>query len=47
MNDNDIVESDVLKGLTLRAFNMDYNLTKKEIYKHLTDLRDQIKEAVF
>ncbi len=47
MNDNDIIGSDVLKGLTHHAFNMDYNQTKKEIYKHLINLRDQIKEAIF
>lgn len=46
MKERDIVEDDILKGLTNKVFDMDYRLTKKLIYKILGALCTQIKEVI-
>lgn len=47
MRENEIITNDVLKGLTNKAFNMNYETAKKELYKILKDLTNQIKEIIF
>lgn len=47
MNENEIMEDDLLKGLTYKAFNMDYISLKKEIYKILKELTVQIESYIF
>lgn len=42
----DIAENDALKGLTNKAFNMDYISTKELIYKYLNELCAQIKKVI-
>ena len=44
MRESDIVENDVLKGLTKKAFNMDYISTKELVFKYLEELCMQIKK---
>ena len=46
LDEIDIDKSDVLKGLTNKAFNMDYYNTKKLLYKSLFDLCEQIKNTI-
>lgn len=46
MKEEDIIEDDILKGLTDKIFNMDYILVKKLIYKYLGELCMQIKEEI-
>ena len=43
----EINEKDVLKGLTEKAFNMDYFSCKNLLYKYLVDLKSQIEETIF
>lgn len=43
----EINEKDVLKGLTEKAFNMDYFSCKSLLYKCLVDLKSQIEETIF
>ena len=43
MNETDIDQSDILKGLTMKAFNMDYFSCKKQLYSYLGELASQIK----
>ena len=43
----EINEKDVLKGLTEKAFNMDYFSCKDLLYKYLVDLKSQIEETIF
>ena len=38
---------DVLKGLTIKAFGMDYRTAKEMLYKFLSDLAEQIKNIIF
>lgn len=47
MHENDIDEDDLLKGLTMKAFNLSYLETKKRVYGYLVDLANQIKEIIF
>lgn len=42
----DIMDNDVLKGLTNKAFNLDYITAKKLLYGSLHDLAEQIKKAI-
>jgi len=49
MNECDVVENDVLKGLTNKAFNEDYMSIKKQVYryiKYLNELCTQIKKEI-
>lgn len=46
MSECDIIEDDVLKGLTNKAFHLNYSETKELLYKYLNELCTQIKEAV-
>ena len=47
MKEIEINEKDVLKGLTEKAFNMDYFSCKNLLYKCLVDLKSQIEETIF
>lgn len=46
MKEKDIMDNDVLKGLTNKAFNMDYNSSKELLYKYLRNLAEQIKDQI-
>ena len=46
LEENDIIEPDILKGLTVKAFNLDYFETKRQLFKHLLNLRDQIQTNI-
>ena len=47
LKEDDIVENDLLKGLTLKAFNMEYYEAKEFIYSELHALTEKIKEIIF
>lgn len=47
LKETDINEKDVLKGLTEKAFHMDYLSCKNLLYKYLIDLKTQIEETIF
>lgn len=47
LSEDDIIVDDVLKGLTNKAFGMDYDATKRKLYKYLSDLAEQIKYIIF
>lgn len=46
LKEDDIIDNDVLKGLTNKAFNMDYNSAKELLYGYLRDLAEQIKNEI-
>ena len=41
------MEGDVLKGLTNKAFNLNYSDAKDKLYSYLTELTNQIKSEIF
>lgn len=47
LKENEIVDKDILKGLTEKVFNMDYFSCKNLLYKCLGDLKSQIEEQIF
>lgn len=47
LNDDDIIDDDILKGLTKKAFGMDYFTCKRILYGYLQDLIKQIKKYIF
>ncbi len=47
LNEDEIIEDDLLKGLTYKAFDKDYVTTKSELYNALNNLTDQIKQTIF
>lgn len=47
MKETEINEKDVLKGLTEKAFHMDYFFCKSLLYEYLIDLKNQIEETIF
>lgn len=47
LEETDVNEKDVLKGLTEKAFNIDYFSCKNLLYKYLEDLKGQIEETIF
>ena len=47
IKNSDIVQSDLLKGLTIKAFKKDYFEAKEELYKFMNELADQIKMIIF
>lgn len=46
LSEENLIQSDILKGLTNKAFNMDYLVAKKKLYFYLTELVDQIKTEI-
>ena len=36
-----------IKGLTYKAFGMDYNSTKEHLFEYLKELTEQIKYMIF
>lgn len=46
LNEEDIFQDDVLKGLTYKSFNMDYYTAKEKLYGYLNDLSNQIKVMI-
>jgi len=47
LTDDDVDIDDVLKGLTCKAFNMDYYSTKNILYTYLNDLSTEISNFIF
>lgn len=47
LEESDLNEEDPLKGLTKKAFNLNYFDIKNILYEYLTDLANQIKEIIF
>ena len=47
MKESEIDNNDLLKGLTKKAFSLDYYSCKKELYGILDDLKKQIEETIF
>lgn len=46
LSEDDLLQDDVLKGLTNKAFNMDYASAKTELYQYLSELAQQIKSEI-
>lgn len=47
LTEDDVTFNDKLKGLTEKAFNMDYSTAKECLYSYLNDLTAQITEFIF
>lgn len=47
MEAKDIDKTDILKGLTVKAFGMDYYAAKDKLFENLEELKYQIKEFIF
>ena len=47
LSENDLIDDDVLKGLTNKAFNMTYSDAKNKLYFYLTELTNQIESEIF
>ena len=47
MNEKEVIDDDVLKGLTEKTFNLDYLSCKNLLYKYLQELKSQIEETIF
>lgn len=47
LEENEIIDDDIMKGLTYKAFNMDFSSSKQLLYKYLNDLTEQIKADIF
>lgn len=46
MTEKDIMDSDILKGLTMKAFNMEYTVAKQRLFDFLKDLGNQIQNSL-
>lgn len=46
LSDGEIISEDPLKGLTNKAFNMDYVAAKNKLYAYLKELTSQIKASI-
>lgn len=46
LSEGDLIQRDILKGLTQKAFNMDYLVAKEKLYRYLTELTSQIKTEI-
>lgn len=46
LREQEIIEKDILKGLTYKAFNSDYLSTKNRLYTYLNNLSEQIKKTI-
>jgi len=47
LDKDEIISDDILKGLTYKAFGKDYFTVKREIYRILNCLNNQIKKIIF
>ena len=47
LSESDLIDDDVLKGLTNKAFNMNYSDAKDKLFLYLTELTDQIEAEIF
>lgn len=47
IEEKDIVSSDLLKGLTIKAFRLEYGEAKRQLFESLNSLRDQIHKTIF
>ena len=46
LSESDLCLNDPLKGLTQKAFNMDYNVAKEKLYLYLRELVNQVKTII-
>ena len=46
LKETEVVENDVLKGLTDKAFNLDYFSAKEQLYNFLRSLTEQIEGTI-
>lgn len=46
INKSELISNDILKGLTIKAFKLDYISSKKRLFKILNNLSNQIKNYV-
>lgn len=46
IKEKEIIGNDILKGLTNKAFNLDYLTTKKEIFNRLNELESEIEKFI-
>ena len=47
LNEKEVIDDDVLKGLTEKTFNLDYLSCKNLLYKYLQELKSQLEETIF
>ena len=47
LSESDLIDDDVLKGLTNKAFSMTYSEAKDKLYFYLTELTNQIETEIF
>lgn len=47
LSGSDLDDGDILKGLTKKAFNLEYSDAKDKLYKYLTELTSQIEAKIF
>ena len=47
LSESDLIDNDILKGLTNKAFNMNYSDAKDKLYFCLTELTNQIEAEIF
>lgn len=47
LKDTDIIETDLMGGLTNKIFNVDYIQTKTNIFNELKNLADQLEKYLF
>ena len=47
LSESDLIDDDVLKGLTNKAFNINYSDAKEKLYFYLIELINQIKAEIF
>ena len=47
LSESDLIDDDVLKGLTNKVFNMNYSDAKDKLYFYLTELTNQIEAEIF
>ena len=47
ISESELIDDDVLKGLTNKAFDMNYSEAKDQLYFYLTELRNQIEQTIF
>ena len=47
LKESEIIDDDIIKGLTYKAFDMDYHSSKQLLYKYLGNLSEQIEADIF
>ena len=47
LSESDLINDDILKGLTNKAFNLNYIDAKNKLYFYLTELTNQIETEIY